>query len=276
MKARTLAVVLALLVSAGAAYITLAGGTSETVADDAGAPSSPPSLDAYKEAATDLARARSRAASARLTGMQVRTVSSSTLFSGDTRLIALSPDELEWMQRHHYPTQKELEAPYSGNLGAPLGMPDPKLETLRGLALLKNGREIGGIAVLTEAGAQGAIYAYQQAALAEYAMNVRELGKSRETDTGLRARLEVAKMLGDYRTDELIRAYLPDYDDRANAHALQLQTTEYMKRIGESTQLRGLPPVGPDPRPNQYAWADLQKLNATGESVDVEIYTSDQ
>jgi len=264
--------VIAVLVGAGGAYFIVkrSGASAQETLQNAAAGGS---LQKSKEAIQGNA-SKGRSTAVYSSSNVVKSMrSSESLFSSDSRLIALSADELQWMERHHYPSQQELEALDAIGLDVPMGRSDPKLETLRGLALLKNGREIGAITTLTEAGAQGAIYAYQQAALAEYALSERRFGKSAQVDTVLRARLEVAKILGDYRAEELIRTYLPEFDERAYAYGVQLQTAEFMRQIGESTQLRGLDPIGPDPRPNEKAWADLRKLNAAGESVQVETYT---
>lgn len=232
-----------------------------------------PPLEAYQNAERAQAKERSRSALSRLSNVNAQTRVSSELFETDSRLIALSADELEWMAQHHYPTRDELDNLDAIKLEKTSGAPDPKQETLRGLALIKRGNVMGGIPVLTSAGAQGSIYAYEEAALAEHALNEEQLGKSVDTDTTLLARLEVAKIMGDYRAVDLIKSRLPNYDDRANAHSLQLQTTEFLRQLGESAQLRQLTPTGPDPRPNADVWNDLRTLHAAGQSTEIETFT---
>lgn len=266
----------AALIAAGALFAFLTQEKDEGFSSDSSeSKNSPlrPSLEAYRDAARLETQERSRSALSRLSNVKVQTRLSTELFETDSRLIALSADELEWMVRHHYPTREELNAIDGVKIEATLGTPDPRQETLRGLALIKRGNIIGGVSVLTSAGAQGSIYAYEEAALAEHALNEERLGKSVDTDTGLRARMEVAKILGDYRAEDLVKTHLPDYDDRAQAHALQLQTTEYLRKLGEDVQLRNLAPTGPDPRPNADAWNDLRTLHAAGQSTEIETFT---
>ncbi|MGE0209011.1 MAG: hypothetical protein AB7S42_07715, partial [Lysobacteraceae bacterium] len=76
----------------------------------------------------------------------------------------------------------------------------------------------------------------------------------------LMAHLEVARMLGDHNAQYLMDQYLPSFDPRRNAYAVQRQVAEFMRQFGEGARLLGVPPPGPDPRPNAGLWQDLYEL----------------
>ncbi|MBW7940387.1 MAG: hypothetical protein H3C63_16745 [Candidatus Omnitrophica bacterium] len=74
------------------------------------------------------------------------------------------------------------------------------------------------------------------------------------------ARLEVSRILGDHTVEYLIDTHLADYDSRRNAYAVQRHVTEFLCQLGVEEQLLGVPPPGPDSRPNAELWRDLYEL----------------
>lgn len=199
-------------------------------------------------------------------------IESRQLWLGDPRRIALSPAELEWMQRHHYPGEEDLRTLSALDVDRLNGTKDPWLGTLQGLALIERGETLPGMSVLRRAAARGAIYAYEEAAIAEHGLLQQRLGKTLEIDDILRARLEVARILGDHRVEYLLDKYLPDYPMAARAENVQRHTTEFLDALGRDAQLQGFQAAGPDPRPNAEQWRDLEKLNAASKSVVMDVY----
>lgn len=199
--------------------------------------------------------------------------SSSELVASDARLIAISMEELEWMKNHYYPTQAEINSLATLDIDSLNGTNDPKLQTLFGLAAIRQGKPMASLGMLEDAASKGSVYAYEELALAEYGIANERFGKSIDGDRVLRARLEVAKILGDYKADALIKQYLPNFDDRANAAVVQLQTTEFLRQLGTHGQLQGYRTAGPDPRPNLDQWNDLKKLAQAGQSTPIETFS---
>ncbi|MBW7940386.1 MAG: hypothetical protein H3C63_16740 [Candidatus Omnitrophica bacterium] len=87
------------------------------------------------------------------------------IFSGDPRLIALSEEEAAWLDRHHYPTQDDLDSLSKTDVDALNGTKDPRLSMLQGLALVKRGEAASGVGILNKATALGATYAYGEGRL---------------------------------------------------------------------------------------------------------------
>lgn len=202
----------------------------------------------------------------------VNRVQSSQLINEDHRFVALSPDEVVWMQKHHYPSAADLASLGSLRTEDLAGTRDARLATLHGLALLARGEKVGGIAVLTRAATLGSIYAYEEAAVAEYELTKERLGDSAHLKNALRSRLEVARIMGDDRVDYLASRYLSSDDSQRAAASVQPQTTEFLRQIGSDASLLGIPAPGPDPRPNQRAWQDIRSLGTAGESEAVDVY----
>ncbi len=183
------------------------------------------------------------------------------MFSGDPRLIALSEEEAAWLDRHHYPTQDDLDSLSKIDIDALRGTKDPRQAMLQGLALVKKGEVAGGLSVLDKAAALGATYAYGEGAIAAHLLMKQRLGgRNLDSDNILMARLEVSRILGDHTVEYLIDTHLPDYDSRRNAYAVQRHVTEFLRQLGMEAQLLGVPPPGPDPRPNAELWRDLYEL----------------
>ncbi len=183
------------------------------------------------------------------------------LFSRDPRLLALSEEEAAWLDKHYYPTQEDLDSLSGIDVDALSGTKDPKLAVLQGLALIEHGQLSAAASVLDKATALGSIYAYEEAAIAEYnLMNERLGGSSLDGQNILMARLEVARILGDHTVQYLIDTHLPGYDVRRNAYAVQQYVTEFMRQLGENARHLGVQSPGTDPRPNAELWSDLYEL----------------
>lgn len=239
---------------------------TELAADPA---TSKPTLDQYLAAARD-GEQFTKAGSPQAGTAQKVPVRS--VFQRDTRLVALTPDEHAWLQRHHYPQPADLERAKSlSDADLQRNTSDPMSLTLWGQRLLERGNAIGAATVLEKAGSLGSIYAYEEAAVAQFKVGVAEDGGTVSSNqaNALRARLEVTKILGDHRADALVQQYLPDYDLKANAQIVQLQTTEFLRQLGSNAQSQGVSMPGPDPRPNVGLWSDLQKLSSSGGSEDL-------
>jgi len=194
------------------------------------------------------------------------------VLAADPRRIALSVEELAWMERHYYPRDADVAGLDDIDVDALSGTMDAKESTLQGLALMRRGREAVAISVLDRAAALGSIYAYEEAAVAEHRELRRQMGETQDGDDILRARLEVAKVLGDYRVDQLIESYLPGYPMRVRAEIVQRHTTEFLGKLGQNAKLMGVPAPGPDPRPNLEQWRQLQNERDVDGSRTVEIF----
>jgi|GEM_PF-1291406 len=199
---------------------------------------------------------------------------SDILLAADPRRTALSPAELGWLQKHHYPTDAELAALAAVDPAASDAALDPRQATLLGLALLRRGDTGAGVAVLRRAAARGSIYAYEEAAVAEYQQRLSQSGPSDDGDDTLRAHLEVAQILGDHQAEYLTDKHLPHYRrrDPARAVALQRYTSDFLLRLGAEAQSLGVPGPGPDPRPGLAQWQDLRRLASAGQSATVDVY----
>jgi len=190
----------------------------------------------------------------------------------DARQVALSVEEIDWMRRHNFPDSADLASLATLDEKALRGVRDPRLATLHGLMLMRKGETFAASAVLAHAGAMGSIYAAEESAVAEYFVLQERLGPSIENDDVLRARLEVARIMGDDRVDFLIEKHLPGYSIADRAYQVQAHTTVFLGKLGESAQLTGWPAPGPDPRPNAEAWRRLQETAATQPQTPVEVY----
>jgi len=176
------------------------------------------------------------------------------------------------MRRHGYPTAAEMDSLDTLETGPLRGTRDPQLATLHGMALARRNELMPAMTVLDGAAALGSTFAYEEAAIAEYRLVRERFGPSIDSDDVLRARLEVARILGDYKVDYLIERYLPNYPLRGRASIVQAHTTTFLRKLGEETQLRGVPPRGPDPRPNSEAWLKLRAEAAADSSRTVEVF----
>ncbi|WP_447899514.1 hypothetical protein [Stenotrophomonas sepilia] len=189
------------------------------------------------------------------------------LMEGDTRFAALSQSERDWLDRHYYLDQSDIdEAKDIPDSELQRAFTDPYAQTILGKRLLAQGNSMGGIAALSNAASHGSVFAYEEAALAvlKDAMKMNGGVADDHQVMAFRARMEVAKILGDHRADDMFDHYFPNYDAGINAKNLQAQTTEFLRQLGENAQLQGGSAVGPDPRPNADIWSNLRELNLAG------------
>ncbi|SET89732.1 hypothetical protein [Stenotrophomonas indicatrix] len=195
-------------------------------------------------------------------------------FAGDPRLIALSVEEAAWMDRHHYPKAADLAAAESIDPRQLAGTRDPRLLTMAGSAFKKRGEYMLAMSQNFDAGAHGALYAYQQGAVAERALYEERFGPTnRDTAGVLRARLEVPLALGDHTVQYLMDTVMADVDAMASPKHVQIQSREFLRALAEDARLQGLPPPSVDPRPNAAQWNELYQLSRSGAADDlVTIY----
>jgi len=204
-------------------------------------------------------------------GIDSLQVPASQLAASDPRLVALSKAELAWLEKHYYPTQAELDALDRMDLKELARSADPKSRMLYGIALLRRDQVPGAMPALKNAATLGAFYAYEEAAAAEYAMLTKRGMDAQTVQDMLRAKVEVAKILGDHRAEYLLGRNLPS-GSVANPAAVQQYTTEFLRQLGMNAQLMGVSASGPDPRPNADLWSDVTKLGNSGsadEQIDV-------
>lgn len=194
------------------------------------------------------------------------------ILAGDTRFVALSEEERAWLDRHYYLTQADIDAAkHVPDEALQRALTDPYAQTIWGKRLLQRGNVMGGIAVLKNAASHGSVYAYEEAALAvlEEAMQRNGGRADNQQVLAFRSSMEVAKILGDHRADAMFDHHFPGYDERANAHNIQQQTTEFLRQLGENAQLQGTAATGADPRPNADEWLNLAQLAAHGGTGDL-------
>jgi len=191
------------------------------------------------------------------------------LVSPESRRMALSVEEAAWLDRHVFPSDGELkrfkemdERILQANYA------DPIAQIAMGLILTEREQYFVASTLLLRAGALGSIYAYEEGAVAEFKVSNERYGERQESKDVLMARLQVATLLGDHRASTLIKKYLPGYDERARAKVVMAQTSEFMRALGEEARMMGVELKGPDPRPNQTQWDDLDKLVAAGGKND--------
>jgi len=196
----------------------------------------------------------------------------SDVLSGDPRHIGLTNEEAAWMRRHGYPTNKETTGLDTLDTVPLRGSRDSHLATLHGMALATKGDFLGAAGVLYGATALGSTFAYEEGAIAEYRMGLERFGPSIDSDDILRARLEIAGILGDYTVDALIDKYLPSYPMHERAYYVQRHETVFLGKLGEDALLRGLPIPGPDPRPNAKAWQKLREDAKRDPAARVYVY----
>ena len=176
------------------------------------------------------------------------------------------------MRRHGYPTEEEIAGLDALDTKALRGSQDLYLATLHGMALAKSGELMAAMSVLRGAATLGSTFASEERAIAEYRLVLERFGPSMDNDDVLRARLEVARILGDYKVDYLVDKYLPSYPMQERADNVQAHVAVFLGKLGEDAQLRGLPVPGPDPRPNANAWRKLREDAARDPTATVDAY----
>lgn len=253
------------LVLAGAAYWLVAERhDADAAARGTDGRASEPSASALAAQPAARASVREKAGAKPL---RERQLPLAQLFQEDTRLIALSPGEHAWLKRHYFigPTEMARAADLPGEV-LQNAISDPWLQTILGKRLMDRGKYVPAATVLERAASRGAIYAYEEAAIAQLKDSMATFGEIDANAVNVfRARIEVAKILGDHRAEALLDVHLPEAKRRYDARTVQLQTTEFLRQLGSGAQLMGIAAPGPDPRPNAGLWADLQQLSTSPE-----------
>lgn len=184
-------------------------------------------------------------------------------------LLALSIEEAEWLDKHGYPTAEELQLLDtfdSHELELRLrNQRDGKAGALLGHQLIERGDHAKAAAVLAASASTGSLYAYQLLGVAQLERRRASGGFTQSSEALFVARMEVARMLGDHNVDMLIRRYAPDFDRKRHAAAVLAQVAEFMRQRGADAQIRGIPAMGPDPRPNSQEWRRLEVATSVDE-----------
>lgn len=196
----------------------------------------------------------------------VNVAASEVLNSRHSTLMALSPDEAAWLDRHGYPTPEEMEMLSSHDLraleDAMRNRRDPKAAALVGHRRLLDGDIDGAWSAFAAGSELGSLYARQEMALiATQRLTGLPRDSLSQADQGnlmvMVAQLEVAKLLGDHRAQDYIDRYASTLDWKRYGKHVLTQTAEFMRQYGEGARARGERPLGPDPRPNADAWSRL-------------------
>lgn len=243
-------------------------GDAKASSEDASAyASAAPSVDEFTRVARK-AKERSYTDESRL-----HKIPFEELKGADSRLIALSGAEAAWLEKHHYPTQADIEGSKkmtSSELKTTaLSSNDPKQLALYAGRLADEGYKVAAMAVYNQAASAGSIYALEESALLQYEVGKERFGNSPDSKNILAANLEVAKILGDHRASSLTFSYLQSYDLSKNSETVRLQTSEFLRQLGSAAQSSNSVAPGPDPRPNQDIWSDIDRAGANSEPITI-------
>lgn len=182
-------------------------------------------------------------------------------------LLALSREEAAWLDRHAYPTQEEMDALPTYDIealeSAMRDRRDAKAAALVGHRRLLDGNVDAAVFAFGRGAELGSLYARQQLAIAMAqsvtGLPVEDLWQADQGNIQVMvAQLEVAKMLGDHRAQAYIDQFTTNFDWRGYGQHVLTQTAEFMRQYGEGARARGERAMGPDPRPNADAWAQLE------------------
>jgi len=189
----------------------------------------------------------------------------------DPSLVALSPEEAQWLFKHGYPTQAELDAlPATSyaELEQRARSGDPRAAMLLGLKYEMDGDLMNAATVQAIAAQKGSLFAREKmAALSLYEENT-------PGDPGtFYLYMQIAKILGDHRADAIIGNTLPS--NMNGALRMQMERSalaslpSQLQLIAEDAQLRGVPPPVPDPRPNADLWHQID----SGTLLEAPVYS---
>lgn len=195
------------------------------------------------------------------------------VLESDPSLVALSLEEANWLRDNGYPTRSELAALSSYDVNELLEKSrehrDAKATTLLGLRRLQDGDARGAYSSLDFAARLGSLYAQEQLAFAGLQL---QTGYTPGSDVRIPAadqvlfvaRMETARILGDHRVDRYINQVARDLDRSIYADHILKQTTEFMRQIGEDAAIKGVRAPGPNPRPNQELWEQIEQRPGMG------------
>lgn len=195
------------------------------------------------------------------------------VLESDPSLVALSVEEANWLRDHGYPTRAELAALPSYDVNELLEKSrehrDAKATTLLGLRRLQDGDARGACSSLDFAARLGSIYAHEQLAFAELQLHTgytpgSEVRIPPAFQVIFVSRMETARILGDHRVDRYINQVAGDLDRSIYADHILKQTTEFMRQIGEDAAIKGIRAPGPNPRPNQELWEQIEQRPGMG------------
>jgi hypothetical protein len=196
--------------------------------------------------------------------LETKQVSLEVFKTLDPRITALDEKEADWLRRHGYPTQEELDnldLMSDLALDKRVGAGDTRANTLNGLKDDKKGDLEGAVANFGIAADSGSLYATQMLARALYLSDAVRYGSADtyEADARYLAELELAKYLGDHRAneqqaktvlppntrlDQYGRDVLNRFQIRLNQH-----NADYMRQHGRMPK--------PEPRPNAEQWRQI-------------------
>lgn len=207
------------------------------------------------------------------TSASLRMSAQEVMDAANPELLALSADEAAWLDKHAYPTPEELQLidTYDTQAleDALRNHRDAKAGVLLGHQMVARGDLDNAASAFRVAARTGSLHALQQHAIVELE-RVRARGGDASGMTGaFVARMEMSRMLGDHNADFLIQRYAPDFDRRRHAAGILAQITEFMRQRGSDAQVRGIPSVGPDPRPNGQEW---RRLEVSTELDEFQVY----
>lgn len=178
---------------------------------------------------------------------------------------ALSPEEAHWLEKHGYPTQKELDGLMSMDVveleRASRDRGDGRATMLLGSRQFAEGKYRDASFTLALAAKRGSIYARELHAIAKLKDFMNGSGAQFPGDAKslFVAQMEVARLLGDHRVDAYIREYAGDLNRSVYGPQIISQTAEYMRQYAEDLQLRKQPPPVIDLRPNADLWAKAEQ-----------------
>jgi hypothetical protein len=196
--------------------------------------------------------------------LETKQVSLEVFKTLDPRITALDEKEADWLRRHGYLTQEELDnldLMSDLALDKRVGAGDTRANMLNGLKDDKKADLDGAVANYNIAAGSGSIYAIQRLADAVYRSDKLRYGTADtyDSDVYYLARLELAKYMGDHRANEnQAKTVLPpnvrfgDYGRDvlfSFQERLKQYNTEYMRQHGRMPK--------PEPRPNAEQWRQI-------------------
>lgn len=221
-------------------------------------PSSEPASDGGRHARTAESPAR----------RPTPVAASEVLWAEHQSLIALSEAEAIWLDRNGYPTEAELNGIASADIqaleAAMRDRRDGKSAALVGTRRLQDGDLPGAISAFARGAELGSLYARQELAFAEL-MDSTGLPRDalhetvdQASLTMFVAQMEVAQIMGDHRAKANIARYAGNFDWSTNSRAVLSQVVEFMRQHAADAAVRGVRATGPDLRPNEDEWLQLQ------------------
>lgn len=202
-------------------------------------------------------------------GRRPKTMAAMEVLSAEHQsLIALSDAEAAWLDRNGYPSEAELIGIASADIkmleASMRDRRDGKSAALVGKRRLQDGDLSGAISAFARGAELGSLYARQELALAEL-MDSTGLPRDalhetvdQASLTTFVAQMEVAQIMGDHRAKANIARFAGNFDWSTNSRAVLSQVVEFMRQHASDAAVRGVRATGPDLRPNEDEWLQLQ------------------